>query len=123
MFKVNVILSLVIFNSLLTIKALSQGKITSIFSILKNPIDGKEVILRGRIIDQQEGEQDYIFTDGKDKIVIEMKENDFPYDPNKNIEISGIVNLESKHSQELEHDLTPEDIEIRVDNFRVIDIN
>ncbi|MGK7936354.1 MAG: NirD/YgiW/YdeI family stress tolerance protein [Xenococcaceae cyanobacterium] len=123
MFKVNVILSLVIFNSLLTIKALSQGKITSISSILKNPIDGKEVILRGRIIDQQQGEQDYILTDGKDKIVIEMKENDFPYDPNKNIEISGIVNLESKHSQELEHDLTPEDIEIRVDNFRVIDIN
>ncbi len=122
MFKITVTLGLIAFNCLLTTKALSQNKVINISSILENPIDGEEVILRGKIIGQQTGEKDYIFTDGKDEIIIELEENNFLYNPNEDIEISGIVNLESEHSQQLEQDLSPEDIEISVNDFKVIDI-
>lgn len=121
MFKITVTLGLIAFNCLLTTKALSQNKVINISSILENPIDGEEVILRGKIIGQQTGEKDYIFTDGQDEIIIELEENNFLYNPNEDIEISGIVNLESEHSQQLEQDLSPEDIEISVNDFKVID--
>ncbi len=119
MSKIKIILGLITINLLFSTKALTENKIISISSILENPIDGEEVTLRGRIIDQEEGEKDYIFTDGKNKIVIELEENDFRYDPNENIEILGIVNLESEHFEQ-ENDLTPENIEIDVNKLRVI---
>ena len=119
MSKIKIILGLITINLLFSTKALTENKIISISSILESPIDGEEVTLRGRIIDQEEGEKDYIFTDGKNKIVIELEENDFRYDPNENIEILGIVNLESEHFEQ-ENDLTPENIEIDVNKLRVI---
>ena len=70
--------------------------VTTIAEILAEPKDNMEVVIRGRIIEQQKGEDDYIFTDGKDKIVVEIEEENFPYNPNETVEISGVINLELK---------------------------
>ena len=123
MFKIKVILALMTINSLFTLKALSQTEIVTIASILDSPSQGKEVTLRGKIIDRQPGEEDYIFTDGTNKIVIELQDNNFAYDSETTVEISGIVNFESKHIEEQTEDLTPENLEIEVSQLRVINLD
>lgn len=109
--------------SLFSLKALSQTQLVTIASVLDNPIDGKSVTLRGKIIDREPGENDYIFTDGTNKIVIELQDNSFSYDSNTTFEILGTVNLESEHIEERVEDPTPENIEIEVHQIQIIDLD
>ena len=110
-------------NSLIGANALSQTQIDTVSSILDNPVEGQEVTLRGKIIDQEPGETDYIFTDSTNEITIELQDNDFPYNPDTTIEISGIVDFESQHPEEVAKDPTPEDIQINVDRLQVVTSN
>ncbi len=98
---------------------LAKTEVTIISKILAEPKDNMEVTIRGKIIDQEEGESDYIFTDGKDKIIVEIEQENFQYNPNENIEIYGVVSLEST-KQEEEYDPTPEVIEIEVKEIKVV---
>ncbi|MDJ0588857.1 MAG: NirD/YgiW/YdeI family stress tolerance protein [Pleurocapsa sp. MO_226.B13] len=104
-------------------KALSQTQIATVASILDNPVEGQEVTLQGKIIAQQPGETDYIFTDGTNKITIQLQEADFPYNPDTTVEISGVIDFESQHPEEVAKDPTPEKIQINVDRLQVVDAN
>lgn len=108
---------------LLSTKALSQTQIATVASVLDNPVEGQEVTLQGKIIAQQPGETDYIFTDGTNKITIQLQEADFPYNPDATVEISGVVDFESQHPEEVAKDPTPEKIQINVDRLQVVDAN
>ena len=121
--KINTVLTLIAINSMVCANALSQTKIATISSILNNPVEGQEVTLRGKIIGQEQGDTDYIFTDGMNKIMIELQDKNFPYNPNTTVEISGVVNLESQHLEEVEKETTPEDIEIDVNQLQVVTSN
>ena len=96
-----------------------KTELTTIAEILAEPKDDMEVIIRGRIIEQEKGEDDYIFTDGKDKIVVEIEEENFQYNPNEIVEISGVVNLELEKGEK-EGDPTPEAIEIEVKKIKTV---
>ena len=109
-YKLKIISTIVVINSLISLKALAQVKTHTVSSILDNPVEGEVVTLQGKIISQQIGQTDYIFTDGTNKITLELKESDFPYDPNQTIEIMGIVDFESQHPDEAAKDPSPEDI-------------
>ncbi len=104
-------------------KALSQTQIATVASILDNPVEGQKVTLQGKIIAQEPGETDYIFTDGTNKITIELEEADFPYNPDTTVEISGVIDFESQHPEEVAKDPTPEKIQINVDRLQVVDAN
>ena len=121
--KIKTFLTLIAINSLVCGNALSQTQIDTVSSILDNPVEGQEVTLRGKIIDQEPGETDYIFTDGINEITIILQEEDFPYNPDLTIEISGIVDVESQHPEEAEKDPTPEDIKINVNQLQVVTSN
>ena len=95
-----------------------KTEVTTIAKILAESKDGMKVTIRGKIIDQQKGENDYIFTDGKDKIIVEIEKENFQYNPNETLEISGVVILES--TKEEEDDPTSEDIEIEVKQIKVV---
>lgn len=110
---------------LLSLSALAQAEITSVSKVLASPKDDMEVKLRGRIISQQEGEAEYVFTDnGKDKIILDIsEENNFKYDPEKTIEVSGVVNIKSDEEDKEKEDSvdpTPELLEIEVKEIKVI---
>ena len=123
MFKIKIILTILAINSVLAMKALSQTQIVTISSILEAPVEGKEVRLQGRIIAQEPGETDYIFTDGHSKITIQLQKKDFPYNPDTTIEILGVIDFESQHIEEAAFDPTPEDIQINVSQLRVISLD
>ncbi len=98
-------------------------QIATVSSILDHPVEGQEVTLRGQIIDQQLEETDYVFTDGTNKITIQLQENDFSYNPDTTVEISGIVDFESQHPDEVAKDPTPEDIQVNVNQLQVVTSN
>ncbi|MEO0967785.1 MAG: NirD/YgiW/YdeI family stress tolerance protein [Cyanobacteria bacterium J06639_18] len=109
----------------MSLSALAQAEITSVSKVLASPKDDMEVKLRGRIISQQEGEAEYVFTDnGKDKIILDIsEENNFKYDPEKTIEVSGVVNIKSDEEDKEKEDSvdpTPELLEIEVKEIKVI---
>lgn len=120
MVKFSIIATFMAMSSIFSIKALSQTQIFTISSILNNPIDGQEVTLIGRIIHQEPGEKDYILTDGTDEIIVEIQDNNFSYNPDTTVEILGTVNFESQHLEEAEEDPTPEELEINVNQLRVV---
>ena len=123
MVKSKIISTLVVISSLFSLKALAQTQIVTIASILNHPVDGREVTLTGKIIDQESEEKDYIFTDGIDNITIELQSAGFSYNPDVTVKISGIVNLESEHLEERAEDPTPESIEIEVSKVEIINLN
>ena len=123
MSRIKIIPTVIAIFSLFSLKALSQTQLVTIASVLDNPIDGKSVTLRGKIIDREPGENDYIFTDGTNEIVIEIQDNSFSYDSNTTFEILGTVNLESEHIEERVEDPTPENIEIEVHQIQIIDLD
>ena len=98
---------------------LADTELTSISEILAEPKDEMEVRIRGQIIDQEAGEDDYIFTDGQDKITLEIAQENFQYSPDETIEIYGIVSLESMHKED-DHDPTPEAVEIEVKEIKLV---
>ena len=98
----------------------SAPKIATVSSVLDNPVEGQEVTLRGNIIDQEPGENDYIFTDGTNEITIQLQEIDYPYNPDTTVVISGIVDFESQHPEEVAKDPTPEDIQVNVNQLQVV---
>lgn len=97
--------------------------ISSVSSILDNPAEGQEAILRGQIISQQSEEKDYLFTDGTGEIVIQISENNFSYDPEVTVEITGVINFESQHLEEAAQDPTPEDIQFDVNRIQILTAN
>ncbi len=101
----------------------NSTQIGTVSSIFDNPVEGQEVTLRGKIIDQQPEETDYVFTDGTNKITIQLQENDYPYNPDTTVEISGIVDFESQHTDEVAKDPTPEDIQVNVNQLQVVTSN
>lgn len=121
--KAQAFLTLIAFNCILCGSAFGQTKINTISSILDNPVDGQRVILRGKIIEHQRNETDYIFADNTDEITIELQENNFDFNPNETLEISGMVDFESQHPEEAKKDPTPEDIQIRVNQLQVVNSN
>ncbi len=121
--RINTVFTLIAINSIVCANALSQTKIATVSSILDNPVEGQEVILRGQIIGQEQGETDYIFTDGTKKITIELQEENFPYNPNTTVEISGVVDFESQHPEEIATETTPEKIQINVNQLQVVTSN
>ena len=118
--EVYTLLTLIAINFLMESAALSQTKLVTIASILDNSFQGQQVILRGKIIGHQQGEPDYIFTDGTNQITVQLQEENFSYDPDTILEISGIIDFESQNLEELEQDKTPEDIQIKVNQLQVI---
>lgn len=123
MHKVKTFLTLISFNCILCGSAFGQTKINTISSILDNPVDGQKVILRGKIIERQQNETDYTFADNTNEITIELQENNFDFNPNETVEISGMVDFESQHPEEAKKDPTPEDIQIRVNQLQVVNSN
>ena len=121
--KINTVFTLVAINTLVCGNALSQTEVATVSSILDNPVEGQEVTLRGKIIEQQQGEYDYLFTDGTSKMTIELEDDNYPYDPDTTIEISGVIDFESQHPEEAKQDPTPEDIQINVDQINVVTSN
>ena len=123
MTKIKIISALIVLGSLFSLETLAQTQMVTIASILNYPVDGREVTLTGRIIDQESEEKDYIFTDGIDSITIELQDAGFSYNPDVTVKISGIVNLESEHLEERAEDPTPESIEIEVSQVEIINLN
>lgn len=123
MLKFKIISTLVVISSLFSLKTLAETQTVTIASILNHPVDGKEVTLTGKIIDQESEEKDYIFTDGLSNITIELQDANFSYNPDVTVQISGIVNLESEHLDERAEDPTPETIEIEVSKIEIISLN
>ncbi|MDJ0696853.1 NirD/YgiW/YdeI family stress tolerance protein [Mastigocoleus sp. MO_188.B34] len=110
---------------LVSLSALAQAELTSVSKVLASPKDDMEVKLRGKILSQQEGEAEYVFTDnGKDKIILDIpEEKNFKYDPEKTIEVSGVVNIKSDEEDKEKEDSvdpTPELLEIEVKEIKVI---
>ena len=97
----------------------AQTEVTSISQILAEPKDDMEVRIRGKIIDQQLGEDDFIFTDGQDKITLEIDQENFQYSSDETIEIYGVVSLESIDEED-DHDPTPEVVEIEVKEIKLV---
>lgn len=121
--KRHTIFTLITISHLFHSHALSQTnltKLSDLASILDNPIEGREVILQGNIIGQQQGEPDYIFSDGNNQIIIRLENDKFDYNPDHTVEILGIINFESQHAEEIEKDPTPENFEIVVNRLQVI---
>lgn len=121
--KVKTFLTLITFNCILCGSAFGQTKINTISSILDNPVEGQKVILQGKIIGRQRNETDYTFADNTNEITIEIQENNFDFNPNETVEISGMVDFESQHPEEAKKDPTPEDIQIRVNQLKVVNAN
>ncbi len=121
--KIKIAFSLIAINCLVGGNALSQTEIATVTSILDNPVEGQEVTLRGKIIGQEPGEDDYIFTDGTNKITIQLQDDNYPYNPDTTLEISGIIDFESQHPEEVKEDPTPENLQINVDRINVVTSN
>ncbi|VEP14252.1 conserved exported hypothetical protein [Hyella patelloides LEGE 07179] len=120
MLKIKVILALLAINFLFSMKASSQDQATTVSSILDNPVEGQEVTLQGKIIGQQSDKTDYIFTDGTDQIAIEIQSDDFNYSSDIDVQISGVVDFESQHPEEVARDPTSENIQINVNQLQII---
>ncbi|WP_019505258.1 YgiW/YdeI family stress tolerance OB fold protein [Pleurocapsa sp. PCC 7319] len=121
--KINTVLTLIALNFIVCANAVSQTNTTTVSSILDNPVDGQKVILRGKIIGHQQNETDYTFTDNTNEITIELEDDNYPFNSNTTVEISGIVDFESEHPDEAVKDPTPEKIQIRVDQLQVVNSN
>ena len=121
--KIKTLLTLIAINSIWCVNALSQTQIVTVASILDNPVEGQEVTLRGQIIEQEQGEADYVFTDGTNKITIQLQDDNFDYDPKTTIEVSGVIDFESQHPEEAKKDPTPEDIQLKVNQLEVVTSN
>lgn len=106
-------------NLIFISSVLAQTEITSISQILAEPKDDMEVRIRGKIIDRQLGEDDFIFTDGQDKITLEIDQKNFQYSSDETIEIYGVVSLESIDEED-NHDPTPEVVEIEVKEIKLV---
>lgn len=112
-------------SCILSVSAFAEINITTVSELLSSPKDEMEVKLRGKIIGQQEGEEEYIFTDnGKDKVILDIDDKkDFQYDPNKTVEVYGVVNIKSDEEdkkEEAQVDPTPEKLEIEIEEIKVI---
>ena len=121
--KINTVLTLIALNFIVCGNAVSQTNTTTVSSILDNPVDGQKVILRGKIIGHQQNETDYTFTDNTNEITIELEDDNYPFNSNTTVEISGIVDFESEHPDEAIKDPTPEQIQIRVNQLQVVNSN
>ena len=121
--KINTVFIVITINSVLCNHVLSENKIATISSILDTPVEGQEVTLRGKIIGQEEGETDYIFTDGTNQIIVEIPDKSFPYNPETTVEISGMVDFESEHPEEAKKDANPEDLQVKVHQLEVVTLD
>ncbi|MGK7949694.1 MAG: hypothetical protein AB4368_13115 [Xenococcaceae cyanobacterium] len=114
---------LVALNSLIAPKALSQTEISDFSSIVENPVEGQKVTVKGKIIEQIEGTSDYVLSDGTNKIIIHLEDNDVTYTPDTIVEVSGTIGLEPHHLHEGDHDYTETEMEIVVEQIQVITAN
>lgn len=65
----------------------------SIADILKSPVEDQIVTLRGRLL-KKTGKEEYLFSDGKDSITVEVDDNDLAHitvTEHSNLEITGEV--------------------------------
>lgn len=125
------IFALLAVNSIVVPKVLAQTKLSDFSSVVENPVEGKEVTLRGKIIESIE--DCYVFTDGTNKILVHFEDEEYSYDPNTEVEISGIVQEHTSHDGEHfeagnhDHDHDHEDISmdtmIMVNEIQVITAN
>ena len=76
----------------------------SVASILKNPVDGQHVVLRGFLL-KKVGNEKYLFSDGKQEIRVEIDDEDFPpikIDDKTRIEIRGKVESDFFETPEID---------------------
>ena len=117
------IFALVALNSIVSPKALTQTELSDFSSILENPVAGKEVVVRGKIIKRIEGSPDYVLSDGTNHMIIHFEEESYSYEPDTMVEVSGIVRLETHHEEEAGHNHPEQEVEIRVNQIQVITAN
>ena len=84
--KIGFILTLVALSSVGCSSFFSPKVSSDLPSILENPISGKEVTLRGKIVGKME--ECYIFTDGSNKILIHFKDEELSYNPDTMIMVN-----------------------------------
>ena len=117
------IFALVALNFIVSPKALTQIELSDFSSILENPVAGKEVVVRGKIIKRIEGSPDYILSDGTNHMIIHFEDESYSYEPDTMVEVSGIVRLETHHEEEAGHNHPEQEVEIRVNQIQVITAN
>lgn len=78
----------------------------SLSELLKSPVDGQNVQLRGRLLQQLNSDK-YLFSDGKSQIRVEIKASAFPkqaIDDKTEIEIVGEVEKDFMETPEIDVD-------------------
>ena len=117
------IFALVAGNAVVIPKALSQTELSDFSSVIENPVEGEQVTVKGKIIEQIEGTSDYVLSDGTNLLVIHLENNDVIYTPDTIVEVSGTIGLEPHHLHEGDHDHTDTEMEILVEQIQVITAN
>jgi uncharacterized protein (TIGR00156 family) len=90
----------------------------TVASILAEPTDGTSVTLQGHILQRGDDDEEYIFTDETGEISVEIYAEDFSTTPDRLLEISGEVDLESEDPTQ--HEAHPEAVEIDVYQIQVV---
>lgn len=117
------IFALVTLNSIVCPQALTQTELSDFSSILENPVAGKEVVVRGKIIKRIEGSPDYVLSDGTNDMIIHFEDESYSYEPDTMVKVSGIVRLETHHEEEEGHNHPSQEVEIVVNQIQVITAN
>ena len=117
------IFALVALNSIVSPKALTQTELSEFSSILENPVAGKAVVVRGKIIKRIGGSPDYVLSDGTNHMIIHFEDESYSYEPDTMVEVSGIVRLETHHEEEEGHAHPEQEVEIMVNQVQVITAN
>ncbi|MDO4723946.1 MAG: NirD/YgiW/YdeI family stress tolerance protein [Comamonadaceae bacterium] len=82
----------------------AQPAATSVQAILNKPVDDQHVTLRGKIVRQVKGDE-YIFSDGKAEILVEIDQHLLPaapFDASTVVEISGEVEKDAMRAPEID---------------------
>ncbi|MGK7916689.1 MAG: NirD/YgiW/YdeI family stress tolerance protein [Prochloraceae cyanobacterium] len=120
--KTCAIFSLAATSLMIGLSATAQEQVNTVSSIMENPVDEMEVTLVGNIISKEEGkhQRDYTFKDETGEITVEIEDENFKYDSDTTVKISGKVSLESQEDEAEQQDETPEYLEIEVDHLQVM---
>ena len=85
----------------------AQKSLESVSEILKNPIDGQRVVLRGYLV-KQVGVEKYLFSDNTGEIRVEIDAEGFrglTVDEKTRVELIGEVEKDFLHSPEIDVDV------------------
>ena len=123
LWKISTISALTIGSFSIALSALAGEEYTSIADIISNSKDGEEVHLRGKVIEKQEGEDEYLISDETGEIAVEVEDLDIELNAGTEIDVLGVVSLELENEEksEKEADPTPEEIEIEATEVNIIE--